>query len=200
MIKKLFLMMLALAAGAMVNAQELNQYQEYMEVPNVQINENGEGQVDVYFNTTSDRVDGMQLRITLPEGLTIKKNSRGNYAFTFYNGDDAMTYDHGGTAMYHETEDEGNFYQMVLDSPSHTSMLPGYGLLFSFTVVADDTFVAPAEARFWEIIVGGNIDEPVSRYCPDVTFTITPFGYTSINGITSDAQEDTIYDISLIHI
>lgn len=188
-------MMLTLSVGTTLKAQELNQYNEYMHVDNMQLNENGQGTVDVYFNTTNEYVDGILMRIFLPDGLTIEKNSRGKYVFTFYNGETAMTYDHGGDAMYHENEN-GKYYMMILDSPTHTFMLPGYTLLFSFNVIADDTFVEPAEAEFKDIRVGGTIVEPVTRFCPDVTFTITPFGYSSITGIESEVQKkDIIYDI-----
>lgn len=198
--------LISLSLLTVLGSQAATKHNEYFSIDNVTLNADGEGEVIVSFNTEYAKVNGIQMDFYFPEGFEIEKNSRsGKYVVNFYNGDeeDSVTYDHNASVGYNKASDDSYFFRIVGISTSNTFVLPGYHPLFHFNIIAPEGFKQPAEVTVSNIIVGGNTEDPVSRHCDNVTFTVIPDIATGIDEIelptVSEDEigaEEEIFDIN----
>lgn len=93
-------------------------------------------------------VYGVQGRISLPQGLTIEKNDKGRYAWTY--GDRLPQ-----NAAISYNPATGKF---VLNDMSATQDFGSEGVLFSFNVVADETLTGNAEIVVSDFVVSSTND------------------------------------------
>ncbi len=93
-------------------------------------------------------VYGVQGRISLPQGLTIEKNDKGRYVWTY---GDRLPQD----AAISYNPATGKF---VLNDMSATQDFGNEGVLFSFNVVADETLTGDAEIVVSDFVVSSTND------------------------------------------
>ena len=187
----------AFAAAAFIPAAATADDNEYFHIDDVQINENGEGTVEVYLNSPSDKVNAFDLNIYLPEGFMIEKNSRGK--FVFYHGDEEIVGDRSTTCHYHEDKNPP-YFRIVDVSIAGDYILPGDNLVLTFNIIAPEGFDEPAEGHLGEICIGGTSSDPVSRHPENAYFTVNPYksvttGIEEIGSDISGEEQEVIYDL-----
>ncbi len=195
--KSIFSKFAILAAVACMPAVAMADDSEYFHVPNVQLNDKGEGTVEVYLNTASDKVNAFDLNIYLPGGCVIEKNSRGKYVFT--HGDEEILGDRSTQCTYYEKKDPP-YFRIVDVSVAGDYILPGDHMVFKFNITAPEGYDTAEEGHLGEICIGGTTSDPVSRHPADAYFTVIPYDSSTsgIGNVMVDAageEEETIFDL-----
>lgn len=164
---------------------------DYIYVPEVIVSDDGKATVEVWLNTYVEQYNTFVMDIYLPEGFTIDKDRRGNYAFKPNTADDVL-YDHTFS-----TKDYDDYVRIVALSMTKSYILPGNNMIFSFGISG------PADYNQWgtgwirKPQFAEDIDDTaIDHDLADTSFAVHPLGMTGVEDVASaDAGTVTVYNL-----
>lgn len=171
-----------------------NDPEDYMYVPDVQLDESGKGTVVVWLKTNVDEYNGILMDIYLPKGFEIEKNSRGKYIFT-WNTEDDVVVDHSATTA-DKTTDNGDPYITFLGvSFTASYILPGDNWLYKFNIQAPAGYDTTEYGYFRRLTFAEGV--VAEHYFDDVEYAIKPFEImTGVETVTvADGSDREMYDL-----
>lgn len=123
-LKNLFLLG-ALATIFTANAKDVRLYAD----PYDNEVKNGKANIELWYSTDIETLNAFDVRVYMPEGFTIEKNSRGNFVITKNPNEDAV-YDHTFTVGDHTDETDDPYYTIVGLSAANNYLGKGEYMLF----------------------------------------------------------------------
>lgn len=208
-----FFILIAAATSASLNtaaAQEGQSVKFFVQPDKIEVKQ-GMAEVQLWYTTDITTLNTFQFDLSLPEGFSVEKNSRGNYKFT-WNPDEDVVYDHAMTIVYKDNVDEP-YYRWVGYSGSNSYLGTGTNMLLKFNIVVPDDFTFTSHPKgetcriFKFLMVENDLadkDNPIKHPQEDINFTIWPSDTpTAIETITANEdgdEEEMIFDLHGVRV
>lgn len=175
---------------------------DYLYVPDVTLDAEGKGTVEVHLNTYVVEYNSFMMDVYLPDGFTIEKNKRGKYVFTFNTAEEVVV-DHTITTADHAAnEDHAAFVRIVACSISMSYILDGDNLLFSFNITAPEGYsqTENGEIKRIEFAEGSTMETVNAHYMPDVSFAIIPDPSTGVENVGVEEGAVTVFSLQGVEL
>lgn len=174
---KLYTLLAALACALPVFADTSSEDEkpDYVYVPEVHLNEDGTGTVEVWLNTYVEEYNTIIMNIYLPDGFTIEQK-RGNYVFKFNTEDDTI-YDHVSASAQLVDADGRTYVRMVGYSPTQSWILSGDRKIFSFNITGPSDYNETDYGLLTKLDFGeGNqVETARDHWLADASFAVVPY-------------------------